>query len=91
MENNDEALRLNLDLLDEKREQVLRRTEDYQRKTARLQPKQAPASKEESNTWETGPQLGRPLHHISSRQTRQLRAPNGGRENLTACLECGTS
>ena len=35
MEHNDEALRLNLDLLDEKREQFLRRTEDYQRKTAR--------------------------------------------------------
>ena len=35
MEHNDEALRLNLDLLDEKREQVLQRTEDYQRKTAR--------------------------------------------------------
>ena len=34
MEHNDEALRLNLDLLDEKRE-VLKRTEDYQRKTAR--------------------------------------------------------
>ena len=35
MEHNDEALRLNLDLIDEKRERVLRRTEDYQRKTAR--------------------------------------------------------
>ena len=35
MEHNDKALRLNLDLLDEKRKQVLRRTEDYQRKTAR--------------------------------------------------------
>ena len=35
MEHNDEALRLNLDLLDEKREQVLKRMEDYQRKTAR--------------------------------------------------------
>ena len=35
MEHNDEALRLNLELLDEKREQVLRRTEDYQRKIAR--------------------------------------------------------
>ena len=34
MEHNGEALRLNLDLLDEKREQVLKRTEDYQRKTA---------------------------------------------------------
>ena len=35
VEHNDEALRLNLDLLDEKCEQVLRRTEDYQRKMAR--------------------------------------------------------
>ena len=35
VESNDEALHLNLDLLDEKREQVLRRTEDYQRKTER--------------------------------------------------------
>ena len=35
VEHNDEALRLNLDLLNEKREQVLRRTEDYQRKTSR--------------------------------------------------------
>ena len=35
VEHNGEALRLNLDLLDEKREQVLKRTEDYQRKTAR--------------------------------------------------------
>ena len=35
VEHNDEALRLNLDLLDEKREQVLRRTKDYQRKTAK--------------------------------------------------------
>ena len=35
MEHNDEALHLNLDLLDEKREQVVRRTEDYQMKTVR--------------------------------------------------------
>ena len=35
MEHNKEALRLNLYLLDEKRERVLKRTEDYQRKTAR--------------------------------------------------------
>ena len=33
-EHNDEALRLNLELLDEKREQVQRRMEEYQRKTA---------------------------------------------------------
>ena len=35
VEHNEKALRLNLDLLDKKREQVLKRTEDYQRKTAR--------------------------------------------------------
>ena len=35
VEHNDEALRLNLDPLDEKCEKVLRRTEDYQRKTTR--------------------------------------------------------
>ena len=35
VEHNEEALRLNLDLLDEKHDQVLKRTEDYQRKTAR--------------------------------------------------------
>ena len=35
MEHNEEALRLNLDHLDEKRKQVLKRTEDYQRKTTR--------------------------------------------------------
>ena len=35
VEHNEEALRLNLDLLDEKREQVLKRTKDYQRKTTR--------------------------------------------------------
>ena len=35
VEHNEEALRLNLDLLDEKRDQVLKRTEDYKRKTVR--------------------------------------------------------
>ena len=34
-EQNDEALRLNLELLDERLEQVQQRTEEYQRKTAR--------------------------------------------------------
>ena len=34
-EHNEEALRLNLDLLDEKRDRVQKCTEDYQRKTAR--------------------------------------------------------
>ena len=35
VEHSEEALRLNLDLLDEKRDQVLKCTKDYQRKTAR--------------------------------------------------------
>ena len=35
IEHNKEALRLNLDLLEEKREQVLKRIEDYHRKTTR--------------------------------------------------------
>ena len=35
MEQNEEALHLNLDLLDEKFDQVLKRAEDYQRKTTR--------------------------------------------------------
>ena len=35
VEHNEEALRLNLDLLDEKCDQVLKHTKDYQRKTAR--------------------------------------------------------
>ena len=35
VEHNAEALRLNLDLLDEKLDQVLKRTEDYQTKTTR--------------------------------------------------------
>ena len=34
-EHNEESLRLNLDLLEKKREQALKRAEDYQRKTAR--------------------------------------------------------
>ena len=35
VEHNEEVLRLNLDLLDEKHDQVLKRTEGYQRKTIR--------------------------------------------------------
>ena len=35
IEHNEDVLRLNLDLLKEKREQVLKRMEDYHRKTAR--------------------------------------------------------
>ena len=35
VEHNEKALRLNLEILDKKRELVLKRTKDYQRKTAR--------------------------------------------------------
>ena len=35
VEHNEETLHLNLDLQEEKREQALKHTEDYQRKTAR--------------------------------------------------------
>ena len=35
VEHNEEILRLNLDLLEEKHEQVLRRSEDYRRKTTK--------------------------------------------------------
>ena len=35
IEHNEEALRLNLDLLEEECEQILKRMEDYHRKTAR--------------------------------------------------------
>ena len=35
IEHNEEALRLSLDLIEEKREQALKRVEDYHRKTAR--------------------------------------------------------
>ena len=34
-EHNEEILRLNLDLLEEKREQVVKRAEDYRRKTTK--------------------------------------------------------
>ena len=69
-EQNDEALRLNLELLDERREQVQQRTEEYQRKTARYYNKRvkpisyvpggfclekATASKEKSSAWEARP------------------------------------
>ena len=71
VDQNEEALRLNLNLLDEKREQVLQRTEDYQRKTTRYyNQKVKPRSyKEKSDTWKTRALLGGPLYSISHRQT----------------------
>ena len=84
VEHNEEALRLNLDLLDEKRDQVQKHTEDYQRKTARyydqkvklrsykpgdLVLKKLLPARKKSNTWKTRAQLGRPLNRVSRRQT----------------------
>ena len=68
IEHNEEVLRLNLDLLEEKSEQVLKRMEDYHRKIARyhdqrVKPrsynrrpssKKTLASKEGPRTWEAG-------------------------------------
>ena len=84
VEHNEEALRLNLDLLNEKRDQVLKRTEDYPRKTARyydqkvkprsykpgdLVLKKLPPARKNPTHGKLGAQLGRPLYHISCRQT----------------------
>ena len=84
VEHNEEALRLNLDLLDENLDQVLKRAEDYQRKTARyydrkVKPmsykpgdlvfKKDSACEEKSDTWKIRAQLGRPLYRILRCQT----------------------
>ena len=84
VEHNEVALHLNLDLLDEKRDQVQKRTKDYQRKTTRyydqkVKPKSykpgdlvlkklLPARKK-SYTWKNRAQLGRPLYRVSRLQT----------------------
>ena len=105
-EHNDEALRLNLELLDEKREQVQRRTEEYQKKTARyynqkVKPrsyipgdlvlkKLLPVRKNPAHG-KLGPKWEGPYHHNPSRQARQLRTPNRRGKNPTAYMECGAS
>ena len=75
-EHNEEVLRLNLDLLEEKRERVLKRIEDYHKKTSRYYDpnpgitilatcsKENSDNKERPHTWETGTQLGRALYPI---------------------------
>ena len=103
VEHNEEALRLNLDLLDEKRDQVLKRTEDYQRKTARhydqkvkprsykpgdLVLKKLLPSRKNPAHGKLGPSWEDPS--IVSRVIRpgKLRTPYGRRKNSTSCLEC---
>ena len=95
VEHNKEALHLNLDLLDEKCEQVLKR---YPRKTTKyydrkvkprsykpgdLVLKKASASEERSYTWKARTQLGRPLYRVTRGPTWQLRTPDGRRKNST--------
>ena len=89
-EHNEEVLLLNLDLLKEKRQQVLKRVEDYHRKTTRyydqrvkpksykpsdLVLKNTSANKERPHTWEAGTQSGRALYRIPHSPTWQLRTP----------------
>ena len=86
-EHNEESLCLNLDLLEEKREQGLKHTEDYQRKTTRyyerkvrpnsfklgdLVTQETPAIKEGPHSQETGTQLGGTLYRITGNPTWQL-------------------
>ena len=95
VEHNEEALRLNLDLLDEKRDQVLKRTEDYQRKTIRYYDRKVkprsykpsdlvlkkllPARKYPTHG-KLRTQLGGP---VTRGQTWQLRTPDERRKNST--------
>ena len=106
VEHNDEALRLNLDLLDEKREQVLRRIEDYQRKTARfynqnVKPssympgdlvlkKLLPARKNPAHG-KLGPNWEGPYIVYRVVRPGNYELQNRGRKNFTARVECGAS
>ena len=103
VEHNEEALRLNLDLLDEKSDRVLKHTEEYQRKTARyydqkvkprsykpgdLVLKKTYANKERSYKWKARTQLGGPLYRVTRGPTWKLRTPDIRRKNSTSLLEC---
>ena len=105
MEHNDKALRLNLDLLDEKREKVLRRIEDYQRKTARYYNRKVkPRSYmlgdlvlkssfqqgriQHMGNWASTGKV--PTSYLES-SDQEITSSKQRREDLTACLECGTS
>ena len=85
--HNKEILRMNLDLLEGKREQVLRHVEDYHRKTAkyydqRVKPrsfmlgdlvlKKTPTNKEKPHTREAKAELGRVVRGIMNNPTWQL-------------------
>ena len=105
-EHNDEALCLNLELLDEKREQVQRRTKEYQRKTTRyynqkVKPrsympgdlvlkKLLPAKKNPAHG-KLGPNWEGP--YIISRVVRpgNYELQTEEGKNLAAHMECGTS
>ena len=105
VEHNDEALRLNLDLLDEKCEQVLRRTEDYQRKTTRYYNKKVKPriympgdlilkkllpTRKNPEQGKLGPNWEGP--YIISRVIRpgNYELQTDEGKNFTSCLDCGT-
>ena len=101
-EHNEEILQLKLDLLEEKREQILRRVEDYHRKTAKyydhkvrprsfkpddLVLKKTPANKEKPHTRKTRTKLRRALHGIANSPTWKLRTSNIKGKNLATFLD----
>ena len=100
-EHNEEVLRLNLHLLEERCKQVRKRAKDYHRKTARYYDRRVkPRSyklgdlvlkkvlpKERSHTWEAGTQLGRALYRITRSPTWQLRTSKRRRKNHAPLME----
>ena len=70
-EHNKESFRLNLDLLEEKREQALQRAKDYQRKTARYYYR-----KVRPNSFKPGDLVLKKLLPISKDPTHRKLGPN---------------
>ena len=71
MEHNEEALHLNLDLLDEKRDLVQKRTEDNQRKTTRYYDQ-----KVKPRSYKPGDQVFKKLMHARKNPTHGKLGPN---------------
>ena len=71
VEHNEKALRLNLDLLDETRDQVLKRTEDYQRKTTRYN-----NQKVKPRSYQPGDLILKKILHARKNPTHRKIGPN---------------
>ena len=71
VEHNEEALRLNLYLLNEKHDQVLKRTEDYQRKTTRYYDQ-----KVKPKSYKPGDLVLKKLLHVRKDPTHGKLGPN---------------